>query len=310
VRDPTTLARIRGLVIPPAWTDVWICVDPRGHLQATGRDARGRKVYRYHPDYRRARETDKYAQLMRIGRALPRIRRRVARDLRRPGIPRDKVLALVVRLLELTHMRVGNEAYAETNRSFGMTTLRSRHAAVTDSGIRFRFRGKSGQLHELRLRDRRLARLVRRTQELPGQRLFEWLDEHDAVHQVSSQDVNDYLRRAAGDPDISARDLRTWAGTVLAMRALRRAGPPGTRHEQTRQVAGAVDEVAAQLGNTRTVARASYVHPGVIEAWAEGELPDGRVRDPELPPTPAEERDVLRLLRAGAKDRRARARRP
>jgi DNA topoisomerase-1 len=304
VRDEGTLARIRALVIPPAWTDVWICRDAHGHLQATGRDARGRKVYRYHPDYRHARETDKYARLIRVGRALPRIRRQVARDLRRPGIPRDKVLALVVRLLELTHMRVGNEAYAEANRSFGLTTLRGRHATVTASGVRFRFRGKSGQPHELHLQDRRLARLVRRTQELPGQRLFEWLDEDGEVQQVSSEDVNEYLRRAAEDPDISARDFRTWAGTVLAMRALRRAGQPGTERERTRQVAGAVDEVAAQLGNTRTVARASYVHPGVIDAWEEGDLPPGRVRDPELPPTPAEERDLLRLLRAEATEHR------
>jgi DNA topoisomerase-1 len=306
VRDGATLARIGALAIPPAWTDVWICADERGHLQATGRDARGRKVYRYHAEFRRARESDKYARLVRIGRLLPRIRRAVARDLVRPGIPKDKVMALVVRLLELTHMRVGNEAYAEANRSFGLTTLRSRHATVSGSGIAFRFRGKSGRLHELHLRDRRLARLVRRTQELPGQRLFEWLDADGRVQEVSSEDVNDYLRRVAGDAAISARDLRTWAGTVLALRALRRAGPPGPQGAQARQLAGAVDEVAARLGNTRTVARASYVHPGVIEAWQAGALPPGRERGPELPPTPAEERDLLRLLRARARVKRRR----
>jgi DNA topoisomerase-1 len=286
------------LAIPPAWTDVWICRDERGHVQATGRDARGRKVYRYHPRFRHRRETDKYARLIHVGRALPRIRRAVARDLARAGVPRDKVLALVVRLLELTHMRVGGEAYVEANRSFGLTTLRARHATVQGSGIRFRFRGKSGQVHDLRLSDRRLARLVRRCQELPGQQLFEWLDEDGIAHRVSSDDVNDYLRRVSGDETISARDFRTWAGSVLALRALRRAGEPGDGGSRTRQLAGAVDEVAGRLGNTRTIARASYIHPGVIEAWERQVLPSGRVRAPELPPTPAEERDLLRLLRA------------
>lgn len=285
------------MAIPPAWHDVWVCHDERGHVQATGRDARGRKVYRYHPRFRRRRETDKYARLARVGHALPRIRRAVARDLARPGVPRDKVLALVVRLLELTQMRVGTEAYAEANRSFGLTTLRGRHATVAGSGIRFRFRGKSGQVHDLRLHDRRLAGLVRRCQELPGQQLFEWLDDDGRPHRVDSDDVNDYLRRASGDETISARDFRTWAGSVLALRALRRAGDPGTDHARTRQVAGAVDEVAVRLGNTRTVARASYIHPRVIDAWERQALPPGRVRAPELPPTPAEERDLLRVLR-------------
>ncbi len=298
IRDADTLERIRSLVIPPAWTDVWICGDERGHVQATGRDARGRKVYRYHPRFRRRRERDKYAQLIHVGRVLPRIRRAVAADLARPGLPQDKVLALVVRLLELTHMRVGSEAYAEANRSIGLTTLRGRHATVQGSGVRFRFRGKSGQAHDLRLRDRRLAGLVRRCQDLPGQHLFEWLDEDGTAHPVDSDDVNDYLRRVSGDESISARAFRTWAGSVLALRALRRAGDPGPEPARTRQVAGAVDEVAERLGNTRTVARASYMHPGVIDAWERQALPPGRVRAPELPPTPAEERDLLRLLRA------------
>ena len=296
MRDAATLERIRSLVIPPAWTDVWICRDERGHIQATGRDARGRKVYRYHTRYRRRREADKYTRLIHVGRALPRIRRAVSLDLARPGLARDKVLALVVRLLELTHMRVGNEAYVEANRSFGLTTLRDRHATVRGSGIRFRFQGKSGQVHDLRLHDRGLARLVRRCQELPGQHLFEWLDEDGTSHRVSSDDVNDYLRRVSGDEAISARDFRTWAGSVLALRALRRAGDPGSERTRTRLVAGAVDEVAERLGNTRTIARASYIHPGVIEAWERQALPPGRVRAPELPPTPAEERDLLRLL--------------
>ena len=264
-------------------------------------------MYRYHARFRRRREADKYTQLIHVGRALPRIRRAVARDLARPGLPRDKVLALVVRLLELTHMRVGSEAYVEANRSFGLTTLRDRHATVHGAGVRFRFRGKSGQVHDLRLQDRRLAGLVRRCQELPGQQLFEWLDEDGASHRVVSDDVNEYLRRVSGDETISARGFRTWAGSVLALRALRRAGEPGSERTRTRQVAGAVDEVADRLGNTRTIARASYIHPGVIEAWERQALPPGRVRAPELPPTPAEERDLLRLLSA---EERLRSRTP
>jgi DNA topoisomerase-1 len=256
-------------------------------------------VYRYHPDYRRQREADKYARLERFGTRLPRIRRAVTRDLRRPGLPRDKVLALVVRLLELTHLRVGNESYAAANGTFGLTTLRRRHAAVGSTTVRFRFRGKSGRLHELRLHDRRLARLIRRCQELPGQELFEWLDDDDVPHRVRSEDVNDYLRRVA-DADISARDFRTWAGSLLALRALRRTGSADERATaRAHQVATAMDVVAEGLGNTRAVARASYVHPAVVDAWSEGELPPSiRRREPEEPPTPAEERDLLRLLRA------------
>lgn len=285
--------------MPPAWTDVWICGDERGHLQATGRDARGRKVYRYHPRFRRRRESDKYARLAAFGRVLPRIRRAVERDLQRPGMPEDKVLALVVRLLELTRMRVGNEAYALANRSFGITTLRRRHAAVTDTSVRFRFRGKSGQLHELRLRDRRLARLVGRCQELPGQTLFTWVDDDDQPHAVTSEDVNGYLRRVSG-AEVTARDFRTWAGSVLALRALRAVGEPGPVSQQPRQVATAMDQVADGLGNTRAVARASYVHPAVVDTWSAGELPPGRTVDADGPPTPAEERELLRLVEVEA----------
>lgn len=218
------------------------------------------------------------------------------RDLRRPGMPRDKVLALVVRLIELTHMRVGNEAYAVANRSFGVTTLRTRHATVTAGTVRFRFRGKSGQVHELRLRDRRLARLVGRCQELPGQTLFTWLDDDDVVHPVTSEDVNDYLRSVSG-AEVTARDFRTWAGSVLALRALRAVGEPGPVGQQPRQVAAAMDQVANGLGNTRSVARGSYVHPAVVDAWMAGHLPPGRAAaDADGPPTPAEERELLRLL--------------
>jgi DNA topoisomerase I len=299
VEDRATLERIAALVIPPAWTGVWICSSSRGHLQATGRDARGRKVYRYHARYRRTREAGKYARLAAFGRRLPRIRRAVSRDLARPGLPRDKVLALVVRLLELTHMRVGNEQYAAANRSFGLTTLRRRHAQVRGGEVRFRFRGKSGRDQELRLHDRRLAGLVRRCQDLPGQVLFGYLDAADDAHQVRSDDVNDYLRRVSG-ADVTARDFRTWAGTVLAFRELRRQGDPGPASGRARQVVAAVDAVAAQLGNTRTVARASYVHPAVIDAWHAGALPAARqLPDVAAPPTRAEELAVLRILGSG-----------
>ena len=300
-RDDRTLERIRSLAVPPAWTDVWICADERGHLQATGRDARGRKVYRYHPRFRQRRESDKYARLADFGRVLPRIRRAVERDLRRQGMPQDKVLALVVRLLELTYMRVGNESYAVTNRSFGITTLRSRHATVTGTTVRFRFRGKSGKVHQLRLRDRRLARLVGRCQDLPGQTLFTWLDEDERAHPVTSEDVNDYLRRVSG-ADVTARDFRTWAGSVLALRALRAVGEPGTSSQRPRQVAAAMGLVADGLGNTRTVARGSYVHPAVVDAWNAGRLPAaGRSADADGPPTRAEERELLRLVSAASR---------
>ena len=273
VRDVATLERIRALVIPPAWSDVWICASPSGHLQATGRDARGRKVYRYHPRYRRHRESSKYRRLVAFGR-----------------------LALVVRLLELTHMRVGNEQYVSANRTFGLTTLRRRHAQVGASSIRFHFTGKSGKVHELRLSDRRLARMVHRCQELPGQALFGYVDEDGATREIHSDDVNDYLRRISGG-DVTARDFRTWAGTVLALRELRRQGAPGSGPIQHQQVASAVDSVATRLGNTRAVARNSYVHPAVIEAWRSGSLPPGRVTpDPSRPPTPAEERAVISVL--------------
>ena len=212
--------------IPPAWTDVWICPDPLGHLQATGRDARGRKQYRYHPRYRQRRETAKYERLVAFARALPAIRRQVDRDLARPGLPREKVLAAVVRLLELTLIRVGNEEYRKLNRSFGLTTLRDRHATVRGSSIRFRFKGKSGRDHEVGLRDRRLATVVRRCQDLPGQELFQYVGEDGEPVDIASDDVNDYLRAIA--PDVTAKDFRTWAGTVLAYRALRALDEPAT----------------------------------------------------------------------------------
>jgi DNA topoisomerase I len=297
LRDGETLRRIRVLAIPPAWTDVWICTDPNGHLQAVGRDARGRKQYRYHAVFRRERELEKYGRLLRFARRLPRIRAVVEHDLARPGLPRERVLALVVRLLELTHLRVGNEEYARLNRSFGLSTLRDRHATVRGEQVRFRFRGKSGKEHEVGLRDRRLARLVRRIQELPGQRLFEYLDGDGSHRAIRSEDVNAYLRAAAGAP-ISAKDFRTWAATVIAFRALRRADEEGSIPPR-RRVAMAIEEVAEALGNTPAVSRTSYVHPAVVEAWQEGELDSVRVPGSlpaSGPPTPEEEAAVIRLL--------------
>jgi DNA topoisomerase I len=301
VGDRAERARIRSLAIPPAWTDVWICPDPDGHLQATGRDARGRKQYRYHPRWRRRRDADKFARMAAFARALPRIRRACDADLARPGLPREKVLAAVIRLLELTLIRVGNEEYARLNRSFGLTTLRDRHATVQGSAVRFRFRGKSGRVHEVDLRDRRLASLISRCQRLPGQELFQYVDDDGAVHDVTSTDVNDYLRDIAGD-DFTAKDFRTWAGTVLAYRALRSVDPAVDGRARRRNVVRAVEATAAGLGNTPAVARSSYVHPAVIDAYLDGRLGGAAVRSSETtaaPPSsasPAEMRGLLRLL--------------
>jgi DNA topoisomerase I len=295
VSDPDVLARIRALAIPPAWTDVWISPDPLGHLQAVGRDARGRKQYRYHAAYRREREVEKYDRLVRFARRLPRIRAAVERDMARPGLPRERILALVVRLLELTHMRIGNEEYVRQNRSYGLTTLRDRHARVDGDRVRFRFRGKSGRQHEVGLRDRRLARLIRRAQELPGQHLFEYVDDDGTVRPVRSEDVNDYLRRVAR-ADVTAKDFRTWAATVLAFRALRLEAEGAQRVTQ-RRMRQAIEGVAERLGNSVAVCRTSYVHPDVVAASRDGEIV--RVRAaiaPVGPPTPEEEAAVLRLL--------------
>jgi DNA topoisomerase I len=300
VRDRETLARIRSLAVPPAWEDVWICPDPLGHLQATGRDARGRKQYRYHPRYRERRETAKYERLVAFANALPAIRRQVDRDLRRPGLPREKVLAAVVRLLELTLIRVGNDEYARLNRSFGLTTLRDRHASVRGSSIRFRFRGKSGRDHEVGLRDRRLAAVVRRCRDLPGQELFQYVGEDGEPVDVASDDVNDYLRSIVAD--VTAKDFRTWAGTVLAYRALRSLDEPATVGEAKANVVSAIRETADQLGNTSAVCRRSYVHPVVVEAYLDPRLRTALLGAAEAAGaapgaiTRAEERQVVRLL--------------
>ena len=306
IRDEETLDRIRKLAIPPAWTDVWICPAPNGHLQATGRDARGRKQYRYHGRYRTRREAAKYERLITFARALPRIRKRVDADLARRGTSREKVLAAVVRLLELTLIRVGNDEYARLNRSFGLTTLRNRHTSISGGSIRFRFRGKAGQQHEVSLRDRRLAAVVRRCRDLPGQELFQYVDDDGEIVDVRSEDVNDYLRDIS--PDITAKDFRTWAGTVLAYRALRGLDAPTSDAEGRRNVLQAIRETAGRLGNTPAVCRQAYVHPIVVEAYLDGRLGGALVRaseDIDEPPpgtTPAEERAVIELLRQRLRD--------
>jgi DNA topoisomerase-1 len=264
IRDPERIAWIRSLAVPPAWTDVWICPRPDGHLLATGRDARGRKQYRYHPRFRASREAAKFDHLARFGRRLPRLRRRVAADLRRPGLPREKVLAAVVALLESTAIRVGNEAYARENRSYGLTTLRPRHAATEGDTVQFTFRGKSGKAHRVRLRDRRLARVVRRCQELPGQRLFQYLDDDGDWAAVTSDDVNAYLREAIGD-EFSAKDFRTWVATLAAFEAIDEGSAETARDPELDPVKIGLERAAASLGNTVAVCRRSYVHPAVLE---------------------------------------------
>jgi DNA topoisomerase-1 len=280
VRDEKTLDRIRKLVLPPAWTDVWICPSPRGHIQATGRDQRGRKQYRYHDDWRRVRDSHKYDRLIAFGRALPRLRSRVEADLARRGLPREKVLAAVVRLMELTLIRVGNEEYAKANKSFGLTTLRDRHAKVNSAGAMFEFRGKSGKVHKTGFRDRRLARVVKACQDVPGQRLFQYIDEDGERRAVESADVNAYIREAMGE-DFSAKDFRTFAGTVSAARALLALPECADAAAAKRNVATCVKAVAGVLGNTPAVCRSSYIHPLVLAAYEEGSLPlkgsgDGR----------------------------------
>jgi DNA topoisomerase I len=301
IRDDQVLDRIRKIAVPPAWTDVWICPSPNGHLQATGRDARGRKQYRYHARYRARRDTAKFERLVAFARALPAIRERVDRDLARPGLPRQKVLAAVVRLLELTLIRVGNDEYARLNRSFGLTTLHDRHARVHGAQVTFRFRGKSGQLREVGLRDRRLAGVVRRCRDLPGRELFQYVGPDGEAHDVSSEHVNAYLAEIA--PEVTAKDFRTWAGTVLAYRALRGLGKGSTEGEKRRNVAAAIQAAADNLGNTAAVARQAYVHPAVVDAYLDGRIRSALVQaaeDADDPPgatDPDEERAVIALLR-------------
>ena len=271
IKDEETLKRIRKLAIPPAYTDVWICPDPLGHIQATGRDARGRKQYRYHPKWREARDETKYHRMLAFARALPSIRERIEADLRRSGLPREKVLATVVRLLESSLIRVGNDEYAKQNRSFGLTTMRDRHAKINGSEIQFRFRGKHGKEHKISLRDRRLARVVKACQDLPGQELFQYIDPDGQKRDVTSQDVNAYLREIAGD-EFSAKDFRTWAGTMLAAFALQEFETFDTQAGARKNITRAIEKVASRLGNTPTICRKCYVHPEVFNAYLEGDL--------------------------------------
>lgn len=281
VRDRAVLNRIKSLVIPPAWTSVWISPRPDAHLQATGRDARGRKQYRYHPDFAAVRDSAKYAHLVDFAKALPDLRRRLKRDLRRPGLPREKILAAIVTLLEETLIRVGNEDYARNNSSFGLTTLRNRHVKVRGGEIAFLFKGKSGKEWSLSLRNKRVAKIIRSCQDLPGQHLFEYRGEDGSVHTVSSSDVNAYLKEISGR-DITAKDFRTWAGTVKAAIAFSDFGGPAGKKAARAIVAG----VAEELGNTIAVCRKCYIHPAIIAGFEDGSLrlrPPRRGRD-ELSP--------------------------
>lgn len=272
VKDEATLARIKALVLPPAWNDVWICREPRGHLQATGIDARGRKQYRYHVEFRRVREEVKYGRMLEFAAALPKIRRRLRADLKLPGMPREKVLAAVVHLLETTQVRVGNDEYARKNKSFGLTTLRNKHARVIGSRVEFQFRGKSGVQHAVDLHDAKLAKIVRQCQELPGEELFTYLDDDGQPRDIGSADVNEYLQEITG-ADFTAKDFRTWAGTLLATQALQESAKADEDPSETtrkKQLVAAIDTVAAQLGNTRAVCRKCYIHPAVTETFLAG----------------------------------------
>ena len=271
IRDSRELARIRSLAIPPAYTDVWICPSPNGHIQATGRDARGRKQYRYHAKWREVRDETKYGRMLAFSEALPGIRKRVERDLGRAGLPREKVIATVVRLLESTCIRVGNDEYAKANRSYGLTTLQDRHVEISGSKLRFEFRGKSGKTHTVSLNDRRLARIVRRCQALPGEDLFQYVDDEGVRQTIGSGDVNDYIREISGQ-EFTAKDFRTWAGTLLAVAALTEVGEWSTQRQAKSNVIRAVDRVAEQLNNTRAVCRKYYVHPAVFDAYLAGTM--------------------------------------
>ncbi|CAN5440645.1 DNA topoisomerase IB [soil metagenome] len=271
--DEKTIDRIRSLVIPPAWEDVWIAPSAKAHIQATGRDARGRKQYRYHTLWTAARGEAKYSSLIAFARALPEMRARIDSDLRRHGMPRQKVLATIVWLLDNALIRVGNTAYAKANKSFGLTTLKSRHVEIEGSTLRFAFRGKSGKEWNLKIRDRRIGRIVREIQDIPGQDLFQYLDEEGARHSIGSHDVNEYIRETSRS-EFSSKHFRTWGGTVTAAGLLAETPVPGTKREMKFVVNDIIDKVASQLGNTRAVCRACYIHPSVITAWSEGRLTD------------------------------------
>ena len=300
ITDEETLKRIRSLVIPPAWNNVWVCSLEIGHLQATGVDARGRRQYRYHPGYRHIRNQTKFHRMLSFAKALPVIRQQVEHDLKLPGLPRNKVLATVVRLLETTSIRIGNEEYAKQNASFGLTTLHNRHVKVEGSTIQFHFRGKSAQVHKVTLQDRRLSRIIRDCRELPGYDLFQWVDDAGHTHSIDSSDVNNYLQEASG-ADFTAKDFRTWNGTVQTALGLAETGPFETESEAKRNIVAAIKETAAKLGNRPATCRKYYVHPAVLDAYMDGSLL--KVVKPQeagepVPPNSLhpEERAVVRLL--------------
>jgi len=299
IGDEQRLLRIKRLAIPPAWTDVWICPSPSGHIQATGRDARGRKQYRYHDRWRELRDENKFDRLAAFAKALPNIRRRIAKDLKLPGLPRRKVLATVVRLLERTFIRIGNEEYARENKSFGLTTMQDRHVTVKGDRLRFRFRGKSGRAHEVDMTDRRIAKIVSKCQDLPGQDLFQYIDDGE-VRDAASQDVNDYLREITNE-NFTAKDFRTWAGTVLAAIALNAQGEFETKKQAKANVKTAVCAVAELLGNTPAICRKCYVHPAIVEAYLSGRQIAGLgevIKTPDNINLRAVEAAVLKFLRA------------
>ncbi len=305
VKDRATLARIKKLVIPPAWTDVWICRLANGHIQATGRDARHRKQYLYHPDWVRLRDEAKYDRLITFAKTLPGVRADIRRQMAKGGLGRDKVIATVLHLLDTTLIRVGNPEYARTNNSFGLTTLQDRHVVCDGGAIRFRFRGKSGKEWRLRLQNRRVARIVKSCQDLPGQHLFQYEDDDGAPRQITSTDVNGYLREASG-LDATAKDFRTWAGTVLAAVELCRAGPAETKTATERNIREAVKSVAERLGNTVSVCRKCYVHPEILESYREGVAispEEERARSGTTSGLPPDEDATLMLLEARARRR-------
>lgn len=277
VRNKATLARIKSLAIPPAWTDVWICPDENGHLQATGRDARGRKQHRYHPRFRQVREAAKFERLVAFAGALPALRARIDHDMAKRGLPREKVLATIVHLLDTTLIRVGNDEYAKANKSYGLTTLKDQHARIQGDKLRFVFTGKSGKSWKLTVRNRRVAKVVKSAQELPGQRLFQYLDDDGSPQSVTSTDVNAYLREISG-AEITAKDFRTWGGTVLAAAELSRLGAFDTQSLAKANVKAAIETVSISLGNTPTICRKCYVHPALIETYLRGafKLPRSR----------------------------------
>jgi DNA topoisomerase-1 len=315
IRAPARLERFRLLVIPPAWTDVWICPDPDGHLQVTARDARGRKQYRYHPGFRQHRDGTKFERMFALSGVIQKIRERVERDVALPGHPREKVMATVVWLLERTLIRIGSDEYAKANKSFGLTTLRRRHVAIDGANLRFEFRGKSGIAHAVDVTDRRIARIVQRCHELRGEVLFKYLDDAGARQQVEAEDVNAYLQEITG-ADITAKDFRTWAGTMLVAEALRATGAAKSKREAEKNIVAAVDKTAKMLGNTRSVCRKYYIHPVLIEAYLEGSvlppLPPHTWSPRTSQPRPSDgprlrrhEADVLAFIRARLKQKAA-----